>query len=67
MDMYCNCFFYILPSPTRYPCISSRAEYSEAKSYSGSVACARFLFGDRQLVTVGGTDASLMIWDLVEE
>lgn len=51
----------------RYPCISPRAEYAEAKTYSGSVACARFLFGDHFLVTVGGTDATLMLWELIEE
>ncbi|XP_058985110.1 echinoderm microtubule-associated protein-like CG42247 [Musca domestica] len=51
----------------RYPCISPRAEFHEAKVYSGMVACVRFLFGDQTLVTVGGTDASLMVWDLVEE
>ncbi|XP_055857090.1 echinoderm microtubule-associated protein-like CG42247 isoform X1 [Episyrphus balteatus] len=51
----------------RYPCTSPRAEFNEAKVYSGMLACARFLFGDRNIVTVGGTDASLMIWDLVDE
>lgn len=51
----------------RYPCITPKAEYSEAKVYSGTLACARFLCGDRMVVTVGGTDASLMIWDLIEE
>lgn len=51
----------------RYPCITSRAEYAEAKVYSGTIACARFLFGNRSLITVGGTDASLMVWELLEE
>ncbi|CAH1185204.1 unnamed protein product [Phyllotreta striolata] len=51
----------------RYPCISPKAEYNEEKVYSGTVACARFLFNDRNVVTVGGTDASLMLWQLVEE
>lgn len=50
-----------------YPCISPRSEYSEAKVYSGTLACSRFLYGDRTVVTVGGTDASLMVWELVEE
>lgn len=51
----------------RYPCISPKAEYNEEKVYSGTVACARFLFNDRNIVTVGGTDASLMLWELTEE
>ncbi|XP_044731561.1 echinoderm microtubule-associated protein-like CG42247 isoform X2 [Chrysoperla carnea] len=51
----------------RYPCISPKAEYNEEKVYSGAVACARFLFNDRNIVTVGGTDASLMLWELTEE
>lgn len=55
------------PILLRYPCISPRAEYCEAKSYSGTLASARFLYGDRTVVTVGGTDASLMVWELVEE
>lgn len=51
----------------RYPCITPRAEFAEAKVYSGTIACARFLYGMRTLVTVGGTDASLMIWELAGE
>ncbi|XP_072377492.1 echinoderm microtubule-associated protein-like CG42247 isoform X2 [Diabrotica undecimpunctata] len=51
----------------RYPCVSPKGEYNEEKVYSGTVACARFLFNDRNVVTVGGTDASLMLWQLVEE
>lgn len=53
--------------PRRYPCITPKAEYIETKVYSGPLACARFMVGDRQVVTVGGTDASLMVWELVEE
>jgi echinoderm microtubule-associated protein-like 1/2 len=51
----------------RYPAITARAEYTEAKVYTGAIACARFLYGNRSIVTVGGTDASLMVWELVEE
>ncbi|XP_045474568.1 echinoderm microtubule-associated protein-like CG42247 [Harmonia axyridis] len=51
----------------RYPCLSPKAEYNEEKLYSGTVACARFLFNDRNVVTVGGTDAALMLWELTEE
>ncbi|XP_016031902.2 echinoderm microtubule-associated protein-like CG42247 isoform X1 [Drosophila simulans] len=51
----------------RYPCISPRAEFHESKVYSGMLACVRFLCGDHTLITVGGTDASLMVWDIVEE
>lgn len=51
----------------RYPCPSPKAEYHEEKVYSGAVACARFLFNDRNVVTVGGTDAALMLWQLAED
>ncbi|XP_039440957.1 echinoderm microtubule-associated protein-like CG42247 isoform X2 [Culex pipiens pallens] len=51
----------------RYPCITPRAEFTEAKVYSGTLACVKFLHGNHSLVTVGGTDASLMIWELTEE
>ncbi|XP_063359716.1 echinoderm microtubule-associated protein-like CG42247 [Cydia amplana] len=48
----------------RYPCASPKAEYNEMKVYSGSVYCARFLFNDRCLVSSGGADAALMLWEL---
>ncbi|XP_076265445.1 doublecortin-domain-containing echinoderm-microtubule-associated protein isoform X2 [Rhynchophorus ferrugineus] len=51
----------------RYPCLNPKGEYNEEKVYSGTVACARFLFNDRNIVTVGGTDAALMLWQLTEE
>ncbi|XP_047988592.1 echinoderm microtubule-associated protein-like CG42247 isoform X2 [Leguminivora glycinivorella] len=51
----------------RYPCASPKAEYNEMKVYSGSVYCARFLFNDRCLVTAGGSDAALMLWELVDD
>lgn len=51
----------------RYPAITPRAEFAEAKVYSGTIACARFLYGMRSVVTVGGTDASLMVWELGDE
>lgn len=51
----------------RYPCISPRSEYYETKVYSGVIGCVRFLYGDNTLVSVGGTDASLMIWEVTAE
>lgn len=51
----------------RYPSITPRSEFNETKVYSGMLASARFLYGDMTIATVGGTDASLMLWELVEE
>lgn len=51
----------------RFPCLTPKAEYSEEKVYSLQVACARFLYHDKNLVTVGGTDAALMLWDVIDE
>ncbi|KAI5709816.1 hypothetical protein M8J75_003490 [Diaphorina citri] len=51
----------------RYPCISPKAEYSEEKVYSGQINAARFMFNDRNLVTVGGSDATLMLWEVVDD
>ncbi|KAF5291175.1 hypothetical protein FQA39_LY14417 [Lamprigera yunnana] len=51
----------------RYPCLTPKAEYNEEKVYSGQISSARFLFNDRNIVTVGGTDAGLMLWELTEE
>uniref|UniRef100_A0ABD2W5D4 Doublecortin domain-containing protein n=1 Tax=Trichogramma kaykai TaxID=54128 RepID=A0ABD2W5D4_9HYME len=51
----------------RYPCTSAKSEYVEEKVYSSLVACARFLYNDQNVVTVGGTDAALMLWELVDE
>lgn len=65
--MICSNYTLIIFFFYRYPCINPRAEYCEAKVYSGTLASARFLYGDRKVVTVGGTDASLMVWELVEE
>lgn len=39
----------------------------EEKVYSLQVACARFLYHDKNVVTVGGTDAALMLWDVIDE
>ncbi|XP_033219907.1 echinoderm microtubule-associated protein-like CG42247 isoform X1 [Belonocnema kinseyi] len=51
----------------KYPCTSPKGEYVEEKVYSSLVACARFLYNDQNVVTVGGTDAALMLWELVDE
>ncbi|KAK6619902.1 hypothetical protein RUM44_006302 [Polyplax serrata] len=51
----------------RYPCLSPKAEYTEEKVYSLQVACARFLFNDKNVVSVGGTDAALMLWEVIDE
>lgn len=51
----------------RYPCTNPKAEYNEEKVYGGIITCARFLYNDRNVVTVGGTDASLMLFDVVDE
>ncbi|KPJ07925.1 Echinoderm microtubule-associated protein-like CG42247 [Papilio machaon] len=51
----------------RYPCASPKAEYNEVKVYSGAVHNARFLFNDRCLISTGGSDAALMLWELVDE
>lgn len=47
--------------------MNPKAEYNEEKVYGGTITCARFLYNDRNVVTVGGTDASLMLWDVVDE
>lgn len=51
----------------RYPCINPKSEYNEEKCYGGLITGARFLYNDRNVVTVGGVDASLMLWDVVDE
>ncbi|VVC95369.1 unnamed protein product [Leptidea sinapis] len=51
----------------KYPCASPKAEYYEVKVYTGAVLAARFLFNDRCLVTSGGSDAALMLWELVDD
>ncbi|RZF34307.1 hypothetical protein LSTR_LSTR011808 [Laodelphax striatellus] len=51
----------------RHPCVSAKAEYHEEKVYSMQISCARFLFNDRCVVTAGGSDATLMLWDIVDD
>ncbi|XP_063236726.1 echinoderm microtubule-associated protein-like CG42247 [Bacillus rossius redtenbacheri] len=51
----------------RYPCLSPKAEYHEEKLYSSQLATARFFFNDKYVATVGGSDAALMLWDVVDD
>lgn len=66
-DSLTNVIHFDIAAHHRYPSINPRSEYNEVKTYSGPIGSVRFMNGDRSLVTVGGTDASLMIWDLIEE
>ncbi|PSN34146.1 Echinoderm microtubule-associated-like protein [Blattella germanica] len=51
----------------RYPCLSAKAEYNEEKVYSMQIATARFMYNDKNVVTVGGTDATLVLWDVIDD
>ncbi|XP_069683822.1 echinoderm microtubule-associated protein-like CG42247 isoform X1 [Periplaneta americana] len=51
----------------RYPCLSAKAEYNEEKVYSMQIATARFMYNDKNVVTVGGTDATLILWDVIDD
>jgi hypothetical protein len=51
----------------RYPCLSAKAEYNEEKVYSMQVATARFMYNDKNVVTVGGSDATLILWDVIDD
>ena len=51
----------------RYPCLSAKAEYNEEKVYSMQIATARFMYNDKNVVTVGGTDATLILWDVLDD
>jgi microtubule-associated protein-like 1/2 len=31
------------------------------------IATARFMFNDKNVVTVGGTDATLILWDIIDD
>lgn len=67
-DIYSKLVGIIRPSYCcRYPCLSPKAEYNEEKVYSLGIAAARFLFNDRNVVTVGGIDAGLMLWDVIDD
>ena len=37
----------------------------DALGHCSHLACARFLSGDRTIVSAGGADRSLMLWDAV--
>ena len=60
-------YYNITTTFSRYPCASNKAEYNEAKVYSGSIYSNRFLFNDRCMVSTGGSDAALMLWELVDD
>jgi microtubule-associated protein-like 1/2 len=56
-----------ITSLCRYPCLSAKAEYNEEKVYSMQIATARFMYNDKNVVTVGGTDATLILWDVIDD
>jgi microtubule-associated protein-like 1/2 len=47
--------------------MSAKAEYNEEKVYSMQVATARFMYNDKNVVTVGGSDATLILWDVIDD
>ena len=49
----------------QYPCTTARAEFIEEKSSSTAVVATRFLFEDMYVITVGGSDATLLRWKIV--
>ena len=49
----------------QYPCTSPRAEYHEVKPCSSAITGIRFLFEDMYLLSVGGTNATLIRWKIV--
>lgn len=49
----------------QYPCTTSRAEFVEEKTASSAIMGIRFLFEDMYIITVGGTDATLLRWKIV--
>jgi len=48
-----------------YPCTTPRAEFIEEKTASSAVVAIRFLFEDIYLITVGGSDATLLRWKII--
>ena len=47
------------------PCVVEDAPSRDALGHCSHLACARFLSGDRTIVSAGGADRSLMLWDAV--
>jgi microtubule-associated protein-like 1/2 len=47
--------------------LSAKAEYNEEKVYSMQIVTARFMYNDKNVVTVGGTDATLILWDVIDD
>ncbi len=48
----------------QYPCTSPRAEFSETKISSDPVTAIRFMFEDAYLVSLAGSEVTLMRWKL---
>ena len=48
-----------------YPCTSPRADYKEAKPSSSPITAVRFMFEDMYLLSVGGSEATLIRWKIV--
>jgi hypothetical protein len=49
----------------QYPCTTTRSEFLEEKTASSAVVAIRFLFEDMYMITVGGSDATLLRWKIV--
>jgi microtubule-associated protein-like 1/2 len=62
-----NCELRCVISLNRYPCLSAKAEYNEEKVYTMQIATARFMYNDKNVVTAGGTDATLILWDVIDD
>ncbi|XP_022246683.1 echinoderm microtubule-associated protein-like CG42247 [Limulus polyphemus] len=49
----------------RYPCPSTKAAFREYKHGSSGTTVVKFLRGDRNLVSAGGSDGAILVWRLV--
>ena len=49
----------------QYPCTTSRAEFVEEKTASTAIVGIQFLFEDMYIITVGGSDATLLRWKII--
>ena len=49
------------------PCVVEGAPYVEGTGHCSAITCARFLRGDRTLVSSGGNDRAVVLWELVDQ
>ena len=51
----------------RFPCAMEKSKFVEFKGHSSHVTCVRWSLDGRNLMSVGGNDKCLFVWQIVDK